>query len=330
MIRLVVVTTITDKIKFIQSVFGQGKLSRATKNIDVWCPVCAPGDKSKKKLSIRLDDDANHCWTCEWKSRSLVSLIKKYGTRDELVEYRDKFMTGHARDKIDVDEDVQMKVKLPDDFELLTLASDGNPDVKAALRYIEGRGLTEKDLWYFKIGVSDEPRWRRRIIVPSFDVNGTLNYYVARAVDMQRKPKYDNPDNDKTTIIFNEINIDWSREITLCEGSFDMFKCGDNAIPLLGSSLNEQSVLFNSIIAHNTPVALALDADMLLTRVPKIAEKLAEYDVTVRVVDVSPFDDPGKMTREQFKEKHAQARPYTWLDTFQSKLSRATQTSLSL
>lgn len=322
--------TISEKIKFITTVFGGGKLSRGSNNIDVWCPVCAPSDKSKKKLSIRLSDDANHCWTCEWKARSLVSLIKKYGTREELVAYRDKFMTGNARDQVTIDVEQEKLVKLPDDFTLLALASRSDPDAKAAIRYVESRGLTEKDLWFFKIGISDEPRWRRRIIVPSFDVNGKLNYYVGRAIDQQRKPKYDNPDNDKATIIFNEINVDWDKRVTLCEGAFDMFKCGDNTIPLLGSSLNEQSILFNTIIANNTPIALALDADMIVKRVPYIAAKLEEYDVSVSIVDIRPFDDPGKMTKEQFKEKLEAAHRYTWMDTFQSKLSRATTSSLTL
>lgn len=321
-------------MKFIQSVLGGGRLSRTGKNLDVWCPVCAPSDKSKKKLSIRLDDDANHCWTCDWKARSLVALVKKFGSREQLVEYRDKFMAQDKKDRFVIGDDVvETRQTLPADFTLLALAriSKGyDPDVKAALRYVEARGLSEHDLWYYKIGLSDEPRWRRRIIVPSFDVNGKLNYYVARAIDKQRKPKYDNTDNDKSLIIFNEINVDWTKQLVLCEGTFDMFKCGENVVPLLGSSLNEQSVLFNTIIANNTPVALALDADMIEKRVPGIAKKLAEYDITVTIVDVRPFEDPGKMTKSEFKEKLESSREFTWMDTFNSKLARATRTLLSL
>lgn len=309
-------------------------MSRTGKNIDVWCPLCAPSDRSKKKLSIRLDDDANHCWTCDWKARSLVALIKRFGTREQLTDYRDRFMPADKRQSLRCvwidDASKPDPLVLPKDFRLLVHASTSDPDVKAALRYVESRGIKERDLWHYKLGVSDDSRWRRRIIVPSFDADGKLNYFVGRAIDKQRKPKYDNPDNDKLSIIFNEMNVDWTQRLVLCEGAFDMTKCGDNAVPLLGSSLNEQSLLFNQIIVHNTPIALALDADMLETRVPSIASKLAEYDITVSIVDVRPFSDPGSMSKKQFQEKLQASHVYSWHDTFNSKLSRATRTLLTL
>ncbi len=324
------VTTISDKVKFIQSVFGSGRLSRLGKNMDVWCPSCAPKDKSKKKLSIRLEDDANHCWTCDWKARSLAPLVKKYGSREQLHDYVNRFMVNPQRTLFDDEPDAKIVVKLPDDFTLLTLAPTYDPDVKAALRYVTGRGLTHHDLWYHKLGVSNAPRWARRIIVPSFDSSGVLNYFVARAIDTQKKPKYDNPDADKMSIVFNELNVDWTKPLVLCEGAFDMFKCGDNVVPMLGSSLNEQSLLFSMIIAHSTPVLLALDADMIDKRAMSIASKLTEYDVNVSIVDVRPFDDPGKMTKAQFREKVELAKPYDWVDSFDARLRRATRTTLAL
>lgn len=322
--------SITDKIKYVQSVFGTGRLSRAGSNIDIWCPICAPSDRTKKKLSIRLSDDANHCWTCDWKSRSLAPLIKRFGSREQLAEYRDRFMPDKGKHWIDDGEPIVSKVRLPDDFQLLSLASRSDPDVKAAWRYVTSRGLSERDVWYYKLGVSDDPRWRRRVIVPSFDSTGELNYFVGRAIDVQRKPKYDNPDHDKLSIVFNEINVDWSQLLVLCEGTFDMFKCGDNTVPLLGSSLNESSLLFNMIIANSTPVALALDADMYHKRVYPIATKLVEYNVEVGIVDVRPFSDPGKMSKQEFAEKLSEAREYSWADALRNRLHSATRTSLRL
>ena len=324
------VVSVSDKIKFIQSVFGTGRMSRAGTNIDIWCPICAPSDRSKKKLSIRLSDDANHCWTCDWKSRSLAPLIRRFADREKLVEYRDKFMVGSGKQFIDDGPPEQSKLKLPDDFTLLSLANTNDPDVKAAWRYVLGRGLTERDVWYFRLGLSDDPRWRRRVIVPSFDAQGELNYFVGRAIDKQRKPKYDNPDYDKLSIVFNEMNIDWTQRLTLCEGAFDMMKCGENTAPLLGSSLNEESVLFNNIIANSTPIALALDADMLHKRVYPIAEKLVEYNVDVVVVDVRPFPDPGKMSKTEYGEAASRARPYSWSDSFSIRLHNAARTPLRL
>lgn len=321
------IVTLTEKIRFIQSVFGAGKLSRGSTNIDIWCPFCAPSDHGKKKLSIRLSDDANHCWTCDWKARTLAPLIKKHGSREDFLAYCQKF---NVSTKINVDECVS-KPRLPDDFKLINNASLRDPDVNAVRNHLKFvRNMSDDDVWYYKIGVSDQPRWRRRAIVPSFDANGELNYYVARAVDAQRIPRYDNPDAEKKDIIFNELNIDWKSRLTLVEGVFDMVKSNNNTVPLLGSTLNEESLLFNRIISNNTPVAIALDPDMRLTKMPKLMKKLKEYDIDTYVVDVRPYEDPGKMTKEQFQSCLDTAKRMSWKDTYMIKLESSFRTRLTI
>jgi hypothetical protein len=327
----VAITSLSEKVKFIESIFGVGKLARNGKNIDVKCPICAPKDPTKKKLAILVEDDKNHCWTCGWRAHTLAPLIRKFAGLERLAEYRDKFMPESERNRrcfiIDVPE--QKKVELPLDFKLLVTAPN-EPDARAAWRYVIDRGLTEHDLWYFKLGISDDVRWKRRIIVPSFDVEGHLNYFVARAIDRNRRPKYDNSDFDKTSIIFNEINVDWSKRLVICEGTFDMFKCGDNVVPLLGSDLNEQSSLFNSILVHGTPIAIALDGDMWETKTLKAAKKLADYDIDVVLIDTRFYGDPGSMTKEQFRASLLSAKQFDWSSSFMTRLNRASRTSLSI
>lgn len=327
------IATLTDKIKFIESVFGAGKLARNCKNIDVRCPVCAPKDPHKKKLAIRVDDDRNHCWSCGWRAHTLAPLLRKYASMEKLAEYRDKFMSHEERERskryADVGIEEPKKLELPKDFKLLVTATN-DPDTRAVWRYVVDRGVSERDMWHYKLGVSDEMRWHRRVIVPSFDGTGTLNYFVARAIDKAKKPKYDNPDFDKLPIIFNELNVDWSKRLVLCEGAFDMFKCGDNVIPLLGSDLNEQSALFNMVIVNNTPIALALDSDMWETKTIKVVKKLSEYDIDVVVVDTRPFGDPGSATKEQFYDALVKAQPLSWSSSLRIKLNRASRTLLTL
>jgi DNA primase len=330
----VALVSLTDKVRFIESVFGGGKLARNGKNIDVRCPICAPKDHTKKKLAIRVDDDRNHCWTCGYRAHTLAPLIRKYAGPEKLAEYREKFMPETEQERLrrryDIDAEELKRIELPKDFRLLVTAPATDPDARAAFRYVIDRGLTERDMWYFKLGISDEPRWNRRVIVPSFDAAGRLNYFVARAIDKKRKPKYDNPDFDKLPVIFNELNVDWTKQLVLCEGSFDMFKCGDNAVPLLGSDLNEESALFNAILVNGTPIALALDGDMWETKTLKAAKKLAEYDIDVVLVDTRPFGDPGSATREQFRMALECARPFAWESAFMTRLGRASRTTLGL
>jgi len=323
-----VVLSLTDKVKFYESIFGRGRLSGNGKNFDVRCPICAPSDPHKKKLAIRTSDDANHCWICGWKSRSLLPLLKKYGSQDQISIYKKLLGVNDRNDLITAEIEETKKIELPRDFCLLSLGNSNDPDVRALWRYVHGRGLEEKDAWYFKFGFSNDPRWKRRVLMPSFDSKGSLNYFVARAVDSTRKPKYDNPDVDKNPIVFNEINIDWSRRLVLCEGPFDLVKCPENSTAMLGSDLDERHELFNKILLHNTPVALAMDGDMWNSKMPKLVKKLQEYDVDVVVVDVRQWGDPGNMTKEQFVEALGAARPLSWRDMFSNRLNKAITSSL--
>lgn len=318
--------SLTSKIRFIESVFGASKLSRDNLNIDVWCPICAPFDKSKKKLVIRTDDDRNHCWTCGWRAHTLSPLLKKFADREKIIEYRDNFAPiAQFANLSTISHELQQQLTLPQDFRLLVMTSS-QPESQDAIQYLKTRNISERDMWKFKLGISDEYRWRRRIIAPSFDSEGKLNYFIARALDTHRRPKYDNPDYDKTRIIFNELHINWSRRLTICEGIFDLFKCGDNAVPLMGSDLNEQSVLFNTIITNETSIALALDADMWNTKTLRMAKKLSEYKVDVKIVDTRPFVDPGNTTKTIFKEAYKLAKQFNWESTFKTKLAKATKT----
>jgi len=317
--------SLTDRIKFYESAFGSGRLSTNGKNFDVRCPICAPTDPTKKKLSIRTTDDANHCWTCGWKARSLSPLLRKFGTQEQLEKYR--LLLGMKGSFDPIIESQTPKLELPKDFRMLVHAGDSDPDVKATWRYLYSRGLSEKDAWYFKFGISDDVRWKRRVIVPSFDEIGELNYFVARAIDKDKKPRYDNPDVDKNPVVFNEINIDWKKRIVLVEGVFDMFKCPQNTIPLLGSDLDERHEIFNKILLHNSKIALALDGDMWDRKTPKITKKLLEYDVDVVVVDTRPWQDPGNMSKSEFEQALSEAKTPDWNENFLRRLNRATETS---
>lgn len=319
--------SISSKLKFIESVFGSGKLAANGKNFGVRCPICAPKDASKRKLVIRVDDDLAHCWTCAWKGHNLAGLIRRFGSPRQLAEYRDEFLPdGHRISAVEPDGEERPKLELPKDFRMLVHCAQSTPGLGQVWTYLRSRGVTQRDAWYYKLGISSEHRWRGRVIMPSFDADGELNYFVGRSVyELDRRQKYDNPEDDKLPIIFNEINLDWKKRLVVCEGPFDLMKCGDNAVPLLGSDLNEHSKLFSQVALHGTPIALALDGDMWQKKTPYLARKLQEYDVDVVVVDVRSHGDPGAMTKAQFREVLAAATAPTWSSNFLNRLDRASE-----
>jgi len=111
-------------------------------------------------------------------------------------------------------------------------------------------------------------------------------------------------------IIFNELNVDWKERVCLVEGIFDAVKAGINSIPLLGSTLNERSRLFQKIIENDTIVYLALDPDAEKKSMEMIKAFLA-HGIEIHQVNVGGYEDVGSMSKEIFMRRFKQARHIT-------------------
>lgn len=301
--------SVSDKIKFIEKVFGTGRLSAHADNIGVHCPVCDSSDRSKRKLSIKLDSDVVHCWTCGFSSCNLLPLIIKIGDR-EAAEYYKHFYLPEAQKKKIVEE-VTLTPQLPIDYRLLSLnANSSDPDVGSVINYASARNLSMKDMSYYMLGCSTEKHLKRRLILPSFDTAGCLNYVVTRAIDDTTYPRYVNSLNSKTSIIFNELRIDWNKKLLLVEGPFDMMKCPQNTACMLGSELNEKHKLFSKILENKTDVILCLDEDAK-NKAIKIALLLVSYDINVSMINLPVGKDPGSLSKNEMLDFASSARPWS-------------------
>ncbi len=285
-----------EKISFLRRAFGDVTVPKGKGDPAIACPKCK--NSSKKKLAIRLSDDRIHCWVCGLGGR-LITLLVQFKP-SYVHEYITNF-AGKNLNTFDVEE-IPHVVEIPENFKLLALEVNSSEYTTIqTISYLKSRGMTLRDLWYFKFGISSDPKMWRRVIMPSFDSAGKLNFFTGRSIDKSVYKKYMNCDAEKKSIIFNEINIDWSKELTLVEGPFDLTKCDDNATCLLGSSLSEDSLLFSKIYEHKTPIILVLDNDMQEKSWQRIAKMLSSYDIVVKILDLGPFKDVGEMSRDEFK-----------------------------
>jgi hypothetical protein len=310
--------TASQKIDFIQSVFGAGEVRR--ENITVRCPLCNDSRAEKKKLSIRLTDDLNHCWVCGWKARSLVPLLRKFAP-DKLQEY--KVFNPFIGDNVHINlEDIPLV--LPSDFKLLA-AVRGDPYADRLIEYLSRRGIGIREMWRWKIGYSRTEKWIDRVIVPSFDRNGDLNYFTGRIVTDQQYRKYENCDVKRTEIVFDEMNIDWKKELVLVEGPFDLVKCRMNATCILGSSISEEALLHDKILFNGTPVVLMLDNDMQ-DKMLYLAKRFMSYGLSVKCVFLGE-KDPGQMSPAAVEEAVKNAKFLTEYDLMKLKLHRTIENS---
>lgn len=321
--------TTSQKFELLVKLLGPGEIDRRAINAQFWCPFCKHADAKKRKLAVRVDDGIVHCWVCNWSARSPLRLAPVLGASTEL---REKLREAYGDvGPVVEDESIVEEVgaELPSDFTLVCDEIDRgvrHPDKLASIRYLEKRGVTYNSAKCFRLGLSNASIFRRRVIFPSFDSEGALNYVTARAIDDETTFKYFNTQRQRSSLVFNEVDVAWNRELVLVEGPFDLTACvGLNAAPMLGSWLDENYLLFNRIVANRTPVVLAFDPDAAKKQ-EKVAKRLLQYEISVKVVDWtghSPESDPAKVGSEAFKRMVKQALVYDESSAFRSKLGRA-------
>lgn len=315
-----------EKIKFIENVFGPGRLSANEQNIAVSCPICNNHDRDKKKLSIRLEDDLNHCWVCGWSSYNLLPLLLKIKANSYIEVYKNSFMPKSSRKNKLLEQLDEETPTLPLDYKLLHgKYASIDPDIKVIFNYLKLRNVSNRDIAYYCLGTSDDIRYKRRIIMPSFDAEGNINYFVARTIDSNTFPKYINSKNKKTNIIFNELKLDWKKQLIIVEGPFDLIKCPDNSTCILGSELNENSKLFAKILENNTPVILCLDEDAI-SKTLRIANKLSSYNIFVKICKLPVGKDPGSIAKDELEKIIDNSVSYSQYDQISSKIKKINTT----
>lgn len=300
-------------IEFLEQVFGNSKLSNGGLNMSVVCPVCSSttNNVTKQKLVIRTDNFLAHCWVCGYKTKNIYYLILKY--HPEMASgFLENFNGGKQLLTIEDTETTknhlqqETKISLPYDFIFLAEHLDTFEDepwfVRQAINYLLGRDITRRDMWYYGFGVSQQKELRNRVIIPSFDENGDLNYYSARTWKRNVRPTYYNLNTSKYDFIFNEHHIDWNRPLTIVEGIFDLTKANENATCLLGSSITSKHKLFQTIVKYKTTIVLALDPDAV-NKTYNIANMFYSYGIDTIILHIpTTYKDVGEMKKEVFVE----------------------------
>ena len=244
-------------VELLEDVLGDHGLHYPNRGqISFNCPVCDDG-RDKHNLEVNYIDNVYKCWSCgdsEGTHGPLGRIFDKYGNKKQKKLYEVfKPETVVKREK------KKKTLRLPEGFTLFKDSSVVYPVRRQAYNYLKNRGITDEIIEKYNIGFCDRGSHTGRIVVPSYDGKGELNYYVARSWDTKSKFKYKNPEAEKDIIIFNERLIDWDKDIYLVEGVFDGFFL-DNSIPMLGKHMSE--LLFEKIYMKSKgDVIIALDGD---------------------------------------------------------------------
>lgn len=246
------------------------------------CPRCVEhkgfGEKHKYNLEVNLQKGVYNAWCCsqydDEMHGSILKLIKLFGNETILKEYKDVIKQIQASKLYDLsfnkgDFNIEFntnsakEIGLPSNFKLF---QENGKIPYQAFKYLQKRNIGWDIIKKYHIGYTDydksQPHLSLRIVIPSFDKYGELNYWVGRDYsNWDKRMKYMNPIIDKKNIIFNEEKICWDADINLVEGPFDHIVV-PNSIPLLGKALKETDKLYYTLRDKvNANINLFLDGD---------------------------------------------------------------------
>jgi DNA primase len=274
-------------LQLLESVLGKGKPTSGD-NIAFFSPFVS---HYKPKLEIDINtnhagENAWHCWISDKKGRSITTLFKQLNLSREKFEQLNRIIeTTRYRTGIQVSEKIQV-IQLPDAYRPLWI-NKNTPDFKNAIHYLTKRGITIFDIIKYRIGYCESGEYSGKIIIPSYDTDGQLNYFVSRAYYSQDTQKHKNPKISKDIIGFGMF-INWAEPIILCEGSFDAIAIKRNAIPLFGKII--QPMLQKKIIEERVKnIYICLDVDALKNAI-QIAERFMSEGLNVHFIELKNED----------------------------------------
>ena len=253
------------------------------------------------------------CWKCAYASPT-GQLVREYGERELRAAWRIyEESVGHLVQRRGPSRYARL-AELPEDFERVREQSQ-DPHQQAAWHYLTvRRGVPPARVLELGFGISQEPRWVGRVLLPSYDGAGELNFVIGRLTqDRPNVPPYQTSFGVKRKdIIFHESRVDWNQPVLLSEGIFDVAAYPWNNIPLLGKSLPPGGPLEQALRKYRPPVILAVDMDAvakpnaparvaqtLVSRAAAdreaILQRLSELGITERFWLELPRNDLGEV-----------------------------------
>jgi DNA primase len=258
------------------------------------CPFC---NHHKKKLQINTETQKWHCWVCNAGGYKIVILLRKINAPKQIISEVLKILGDYKGVKYEKDKKTEYNVSLPQCYKPLWKKSD-NPLYKNAIHYLRQRNIGSIDILRYSIGYCSSNGYSNRIIIPSYDADGKLNYFIARDMFPNSKFKYKNPPMSKDTVCF-EMFVNWNEPIILVEGVFDAIAIRNNAIPLLGK-FPSKTLVMRLVENQVKKIYVALDEDARQDAI-KLSKFLMDYGIETYLLNMKD-KDPSELGFTKFWE----------------------------
>ena len=277
--------------RLLESVLGRSKSARGGEEAVFTCPSC---NHHKKKLTLNLSTQKFQCWVCGYKGHRAFKLLKKVNAPAKLYELLKEIDFQYNFKKNITIKPTSGSLQLPQG--VTPIMSSSAILSKHALHYLNQRGITAQDVVKYDLHYCEQGELKNMVIIPSYNNDGFLNYYVGRSFDKNAYIKHKLASSTKDIIGF-EMYINWDLPIILCEGAFDAMTIKRNAIPLFGKKIS--NTLMKKIIESKVEkIYLALDDDALKDAF-KHAETFMSYGKKVYLIEMEG-KDPNELGFETF------------------------------
>lgn len=279
-------------IDILEKVLGSGKRLRRGE-IAYFCPSC---NHRKRKLQVNIELGGRaHCWTCNLRAHNIPQLLKKIEASSELIKEAYRLTREYQPTQITSIKS-NRSISLPGNFKPLWKPSN-DLLYRHARKYLRTRNIDMPDILRYQLGYCDKGLYENRIIIPSYNDSGSLNYFTGRDFFSNSKLKYKNPPYSRDIVGF-ELLVSFKYELTITEGPFDAIAIRKNAIPLFGKQIS--STLKSKIITQNPPVIIvALDQDAKLDAI-KICKELIDLGIKTKLIKLEK--DPAEIGFKAFWE----------------------------
>ena len=166
------------------------------------------------------------------------------------------------------------------------------------MNYLLSRGVRAEDIVKYNIGYCESGEYDNKVIIPSYDGSGKLNYFVGRSF-YDTKFKHKNPKVSKDIVGFYLL-VNWDTPIILCEGAFDAISIRRNAIPLFGKSIqpNLEKKILGKLVKK---LYICLDSDAIKNAIG-LAKKFMSYGIQTHLVALDNRD-ASELGYEQINKK---------------------------
>ena len=276
------------------------------------CPFC---NHHKKKLQVNLDTQKWHCWVCNKGGHKIGILLRKINAPKNIISEVLKILGDYRGVSKDKEEKTEYNVSLPQCYKPLWKKSD-DPLYKNAMHYLRQRDIGSIDILRYSIGYCSSNGYSNRIIIPSYDADGKLNYFIARDMFPNSKFKYKNPPMSKDTVCF-EMFINWNEPIVLCEGVFDAIAIRNNVIPLLGK-FPSKTLVKRLVEKKVKKIYVALDEDAKKDAI-KLSKFLMDYGISTYLLEMNG-KDPSELGFKEFWKIVKQSKQSKFSDIIRGRL----------